>query len=91
MRIMQCLNCSAGYSTDLIELWNIHQLERSQKRELLGLGLEAQGIILCLFELSNRRPVIKKKPAFEQAFYIWSGREDSNLRHLAPHASALPG
>lgn len=33
----------------------------------------------------------KKKPAFEQAFYIWSGREDSNLRHLAPHASALPG
>lgn len=60
MRIMQYLNYSAGYSTDLIELWNIHQFERSQKRELLGLSLEAQGIILCLFELSNRRPVIKK-------------------------------
>ena len=24
-------------------------------------------------------------------FLIWSGREDSNLRLLAPHASALPG
>ena len=23
--------------------------------------------------------------------HVWSGREDSNLRHLAPHASALPG
>ena len=151
MRIMQCLNYSAGYSTDLIELWNIHQFERSQKRELLGLSLEAQGIILCLFELSNRRPVIKKacflagfpylvgltgllctalelhrrtfapgkpeippyrlvlvvKPAFSLVrepiiltikkpptrggLFYWSGREDSNLRLLAPHASALPG
>jgi hypothetical protein len=23
--------------------------------------------------------------------YLWSGREDLNLRPLAPHASALPG
>ena len=32
-----------------------------------------------------------KKHSKQATFFIWSGREDSNLRLLAPHASALPG
>ena len=33
----------------------------------------------------------KLKPAPGAGFRSWSGRQDSNLRPLAPHASALPG
>ncbi len=32
-----------------------------------------------------------RKRAITVCFYLWSGREDLNLRHLAPKASALPG
>lgn len=31
-----------------------------------------------------------KKRHHKGVFFYWSGREDSNLRLLAPHASALP-
>ena len=37
----------------------------------------------------SRISATKKPP--KGGFCGWSGREDSNLRLLAPHASALPG
>ena len=36
------------------------------------------------FSLANPKEKVTKRKD-------WSGREDSNLRPLAPHASALPG
>ena len=35
--------------------------------------------------------IIKKKPTIAKALVGLSGGQDSNLRPLAPHASALPG
>ena len=46
-------------------------------------------------QTSSRRfkscaPISIKKET-RRSFFYWSGREDSNLRPLAPHANALPG
>ena len=39
---------------------------------------------------SNPSPDNKKRGRFRRPLY-WSGQADSNRRHLAPKASALPG
>jgi hypothetical protein len=36
-------------------------------------------------------PIAIKKAALFRTAYLLSGRQDSNLRPLAPHTSALPG
>ncbi len=64
-------------------------------------------IFLCLLSFFPKRKVLRRLIAyissedvidfslltffFSKKKVSWSGREDSNLRPLAPHASALPG
>ncbi len=42
-------------------------------------------------KVNNQLIVEAKSQDIEKIGERWSGREDLNLRHLTPHASALPG
>ena len=46
--------------------------------------------MLCRL-FSSYRLAHKVKPPQMGGFILWSGRHDSNMRHLAPKASTLPG
>jgi hypothetical protein len=85
------------------EKWRQNQGHRLPGREGLGHGCFAKGSHACngvqritVSEVPGRTPqtsgaAMGSRLVMQESRGIWSGWRDSNSRHLAPKASALPG
>ena len=72
---------SAGGHADLRTTMNRYAKDSAEKVSEIVKGKKIQGRFIR----------IAGEEALERKGRKWSGREDLNLRHLTPHASALPG
>ena len=72
---------SVGGHADLQTTMNSYAKDSAEKLSEIVKGKKVQGQFIR----------IAGEEVLERKGRKWSGREDLNLRHLTPHASALPG